>query len=59
MGKPQPKIPGLARTREQLIKGAMDRGATYREARKLVDPGLSQYAERVRRGDEPPPKKRD
>ena len=59
MSRRKSKIPGLSRTREQMIKGAMDRGATYREARKLVDPGLSQYESAVRRGDEPPPKKRD
>ncbi len=53
------RIPGLARTRERLIKEAMDSGATYRDARRLVDPGLSRYERAVRRGDEPPPKKRD
>ena len=59
MARRKTKIRGLSRTREQMIKGAMDRGATYREARQLVDPGLSQYESAVRRGDEPPPKKRD
>jgi len=59
MSRRKSKIPGLARTRERLIKETMDGGATYREARRLVDPGLAQYERAVRRGDEPPPKKRD
>ena len=59
MSRIKSKIPGLTRTREQLIQSEMNRGATYREARRLVKPGLAEYEARVRRGDEPPPKKRD
>jgi hypothetical protein len=59
MPSPKSCIPGLARTRERFIKEAMDGGATYREAKKRVDPGLAQYERAVRTGNEPPPKKWD
>jgi hypothetical protein len=53
------RLPGLSRTRDRFIQEAINNGATYREAKRLVEPGLAEYERRVRDGREPPPKKRD